>query len=187
MFSAIAWWSGVTATALHLLVMVLLAVYGLHSLWLLGRFLRYRRQQTVPPPCLSDEPLVLVQLPVFNERDVVERVIAAVGALDWPRERLRIQLLDDSTDDSVDLGAAAIARLRDLGVDAVQVRRDQRDGFKAGALAHGLRLPNSLRSLMLTLSRLRIFSGALCQACSMIRLRPLFRHAGNTLIRGTRR
>ncbi|MEO6594578.1 MAG: glycosyltransferase, partial [Planctomycetota bacterium] len=116
-----------------------LAAQGLHSLWLLGRFLRHRRRQSAQATLHGDDvPVVLVQLPVFNERDVVARLVAAMGRLDWPRERLRVQLLDDSTDDSVTLGAAAVATLQHAGVQAVHLRRGDRTGFKAGALEYGL-------------------------------------------------
>ena len=121
-----------------------LAVYALHSLWLLGRFLRHRRsaaaieasELAVPLP--AELPHVLVQLPVFNERDVVTRLVEAVGRLEWPRDLLHLQLLDDSTDDSVQIGAAACARLRSEGIDCVQVCRPNRSGFKAGALEFGM-------------------------------------------------
>ena len=126
------------AAVIHALVMTALAMYGLHSLWLVVRFLRYRKAQVIPLPCECDEPVVLVQIPVFNEQAVVDRVVAAVGALAWPRACLRIQLLDDSTDASLAVGAAAIARLRAVGIQATQVCRAQRTGYKAGALANGL-------------------------------------------------
>jgi cellulose synthase/poly-beta-1,6-N-acetylglucosamine synthase-like glycosyltransferase len=126
------------AAVIHAVVMIALAMYGLHSLWLVFRFLRHRHTQVIPLPCEQDEPVVLVQVPVFNEQAVVERVVAAVGALAWPRACLRIQLLDDSTDASVAVGAAAIARLRAVGIEATQVCRAQRTGYKAGALANGL-------------------------------------------------
>ncbi len=129
-----------SATVLHGVVMVALASYGLHSLWLLGRFLRHRQRQVIPGPIQRDEPVVLVQVPVFNEAAVVARVVAAVGRLDWPRERLRIQLLDDSTDESIALGALAVANLVAQGLSAVHVRRGDRVGFKAGALALGMEL-----------------------------------------------
>jgi cellulose synthase/poly-beta-1,6-N-acetylglucosamine synthase-like glycosyltransferase len=91
------------------------------------------------PPALPDElPHVLVQIPVYNEPLVVERALAAAGALDWPRERLTIQLLDDSTDITTDIAVHAVARLKRDGVDVVHVRRADRGGFKAGALAAGL-------------------------------------------------
>ncbi len=92
-----------------------------------------------PPPALPEElPRVLVQIPVYNEPMVVERAVKAAGALDWPRDRLKIQLLDDSTDLTSDIAVHAIARLRREGVDAEHVRRRDRTGFKAGALAAGM-------------------------------------------------
>lgn len=141
---------GGIALAAYALATVFLATQGLHSLWLLLRFLRAdrrrRRERSRSLPRTAgpgaDQPPVLVQLPVYHERDVVGRLVAAAGALDWPSDRLRIQLLDDGSgvgsDDSVALGAAAIAALRQRGIEAVHVRRPERSGFKAGALAHGL-------------------------------------------------
>ncbi|HYX01864.1 MAG TPA: glycosyltransferase [Reyranella sp.] len=92
------------------------------------------------PGLPDDPPHVLVQIPVYNEPLVVERVLSAAGALDWPRERLTIQLLDDSTDLTSDIAVHAVARLQRQGVDAVHIRRADRSGFKAGALAAGLAL-----------------------------------------------
>ena len=90
---------------------------------------------------LPDElPHVLVQIPVYNEPLVVDRVLAAAAALEWPRERLTIQLLDDSTDITPDIAGHAVTRLRKDGVDVAHIRRTDRTGFKAGALAEGLRL-----------------------------------------------
>lgn len=97
-----------------------------------------------PAPSLPGElPRVLVQVPVYNEPLVVERSMAAMGALDWPRDRLTIQLLDDSNDITSDIAAHAIARLRKAGIDAHHVRRSDRGGFKAGALAAGLALDDA--------------------------------------------
>ena len=97
-----------------------------------------------PAPSLPGElPRVLVQVPVYNEPLVVERSMAAMGALDWPRDRLTIQLLDDSNDITSDIAAHAIARLRRDGIDAHHVRRSDRGGFKAGALAAGLALDDA--------------------------------------------
>jgi cellulose synthase/poly-beta-1,6-N-acetylglucosamine synthase-like glycosyltransferase len=83
---------------------------------------------------------VLVQIPVYNEPLVIDRVLAAAAALDWPRDRLTIQLLDDSTDITSDIAVHAVARLKRDGVDVAHIRRDDRSGFKAGALADGLKL-----------------------------------------------
>jgi cellulose synthase/poly-beta-1,6-N-acetylglucosamine synthase-like glycosyltransferase len=135
------------AAGLYVLAVFLLALYGLHSLWLLRLFLRHHRQAVAveeaeraePLPRDAELPRVLVQLPVFNERDVVVRLVEAVGRLDWPADKLRIQLLDDSTDDSVEIGRAACARLRERGIDARSLHRTDRRGFKAGALAEGMR------------------------------------------------
>ena len=97
-----------------------------------------------PAPSLPEElPRVLVQVPVYNEPLVVERSMAAMGALDWPRDRLTIQLLDDSNDITSDIAAHAIARLRSAGIDAHHVRRSDRGGFKAGALAAGMALDDA--------------------------------------------
>jgi cellulose synthase/poly-beta-1,6-N-acetylglucosamine synthase-like glycosyltransferase len=94
-----------------------------------------------PPPALPGElPRILVQIPVYNEPMVVERAVMAAGALDWPRDLLKIQLLDDSTDITSDIAIHAIARLRKDGIDAEHVRRADRTGFKAGALAAGMAL-----------------------------------------------
>ncbi|MHC5066999.1 MAG: glycosyltransferase [Planctomycetota bacterium] len=129
----------------YCLSMALLALYALHSLWLLLIFARNQRSlrqieadENARDIDSSQLPHVLVQLPVFNERDVVSRIVEAAAALDWPRDRLHIQLLDDSTDDSVTLGQAAIANLVERGFDAVALHRTDRTGFKAGALEAGM-------------------------------------------------
>jgi cellulose synthase/poly-beta-1,6-N-acetylglucosamine synthase-like glycosyltransferase len=91
-------------------------------------------------PSDDDLPRVLVQIPVYNEPMVVERAVRSAGRLDWPRDRLKVQLLDDSNDLTPDIAAHAIARLRQEGVDADHMRRADRSGFKAGALAAGMAL-----------------------------------------------
>ncbi|HEY7202441.1 MAG TPA: glycosyltransferase, partial [Candidatus Dormibacteraeota bacterium] len=85
-------------------------------------------------------PTVLVQLPIYNERYVAERIVDAVCRLDWPRDRLEVQVLDDSDDDTPEIVAAAVERWRAAGVAVAHVRRTSRSGYKAGALAHGLTL-----------------------------------------------
>ncbi|OON70214.1 cellulose synthase family protein [Hymenobacter sp. CRA2] len=107
--------------------------------WLARRVLRGGLSS--PPPLPADTqrwPRVTVQLPVYNELNVVERIIDAAAALDYPAGRLQIQVLDDSTDESVALAAARVAWHRAQGLDIEHVRRPDRQGFKAGALAHGL-------------------------------------------------
>jgi cellulose synthase/poly-beta-1,6-N-acetylglucosamine synthase-like glycosyltransferase len=96
---------------------------------------------SLPPD--HELPRVLVQLPVYNEATVVERALLMAGRLDWPRDRLKIQLLDDSTDLTSDIAVHAIARLRKDGIDTDHVRRADRSGFKAGALAAGMALSDA--------------------------------------------
>ncbi len=120
----------------YLAVIALLSAYGLHRLYIGAVYQRVRRRG---PPVLHPDalPVVTVQLPVFNERNVVERLIDAACRLDWPRDRLEVQVLDDSTDDSVDVARAAADAWRARGVDIVVIHRTDRVGFKAGALAAG--------------------------------------------------
>ncbi len=102
-----------------------------------------RRNDVAADAVKLDEPTVLVQLPVYNEPNVVLRLLAAVAQLDWPAERLRIQLLDDSSVDNAAVAATAIAMLRQRGIAITHVRRPSRRGFKAGALAYGMTLDSS--------------------------------------------
>jgi cellulose synthase/poly-beta-1,6-N-acetylglucosamine synthase-like glycosyltransferase len=87
---------------------------------------------------MADPPHVLIQLPVYNEPNVLARLLRAIAALDWPRDRLKVQVLDDSTDGTAGLAATLVARLRDNGLDVVHIHRTNRSGYKAGALANGL-------------------------------------------------
>lgn len=91
----------------------------------------------------SELPAVLVQIPLFNEQEIALGAIQSAIALDWPRDRLHIQMLDDSTDETPAMIAAVVANLRAQGVEITHVRRDDRTGFKAGALAAGLKLNNA--------------------------------------------
>jgi len=126
-------------TFAHALVALWLAIYGLNSLILAFLYLRHRRSVAPTPPLARVTlPAVTVQVPVYNERHVVERVIDAVAALDYPCERLQIQILDDSTDETTRLARTRAAFHRAQGIDIAVLRRPERDGFKAGALAWGL-------------------------------------------------
>ena len=117
---------------------LLLSLYGLHRYLCIARWWRYRSRGTGPPPPPAVWPSVTVQLPIFNERYVVERLVDAVCAFDYPRDRLQVQLLDDSTDDTTRIAAAAARRYRAAGLDVVHLHRTEPHGFKAGALADGL-------------------------------------------------
>lgn len=114
-----------------------LALYGLHRLVLLTVLARHRRRP-VEPREPDELPRVTVQLPIYNERLVADRLVAAAAALDYPRHLLDIQVLDDSTDATSDQLAAQVADLRARGLDVQHLRRTDRVGYKAGALAQGL-------------------------------------------------
>ena len=135
---------GLIDIALTLCVVGMVAI-GASFLVLIGRFL-YDEIRGVgdgaaaPPLAEADLPHVVLQIPVFNEPRVVEGALRAAVVLDWPREKLHIQLLDDSTDETTERAAEIIAELRAAGHDVAHVRREDRSGFKAGACAAGLAL-----------------------------------------------
>lgn len=115
-----------------------IVLYALHRGWLLLAYRRRYRPERCRPIWSRSLPSVTVQLPIYNERYVVERLIDAVCALDYPRQRLDIQVLDDSDDDTARLAAACVARQAARGVRIQHLRRSERVGYKAGALAYGL-------------------------------------------------
>jgi cellulose synthase/poly-beta-1,6-N-acetylglucosamine synthase-like glycosyltransferase len=131
----------------HILLLASLALHavlGASFFWILLAHLTCRRQALareatlLAAPLPADQPHVLVQLPTFNEGKLIRRLAARVGELDWPRDRLHIQILDDSTDGSEAHAKAAAAALQSAGLDAMVLHRTDRTGFKAGALANGL-------------------------------------------------
>jgi len=127
---------------------ILLSIFGAHRLLLVVTYLRYRRRALPLPAPLTDDlcPRVLLQLPVYNERLVIERLLRHAVALDWPRDRLRIQVLDDSTDDTTGRCSRIVAEAKSAGLDIELVRRTERTDFKAGALRHGLTLDTNAPS-----------------------------------------
>src|SRR5688572_5209521 len=128
--------------------LIFLFIYGscllfifCYSLLQLHLTLLFRSSQKTPlktPEPLHTWPKVTVQLPIYNEQYVVERLLDAVAAFDYPKENLQIQVLDDSTDETVGLIAKKVQAFRELGLDFVHVQRSERIGYKAGALQHGL-------------------------------------------------
>jgi cellulose synthase/poly-beta-1,6-N-acetylglucosamine synthase-like glycosyltransferase len=124
----------------YVAVLLVLSVYGSHRYYM--AYLYYRHKFRLPTPARRFQalPRVTVQLPIFNEMYVVNRLIGAVCALDYPRDLLEIQVLDDSTDETTEIASACVARWREQGVDISYVHRADRHGFKAGALENGLRL-----------------------------------------------
>lgn len=123
----------------YFVVLVLLAVYGVHRLLIMALYRRSRWRAPEDLCHLEEWPRVTVQLPLFNEMYVAERLLEAAAAIDYPRDRLQIQVLDDSTDRTRDIVARKVAVLRGRGVNIEHLHRTNRSGFKAGALAAGLR------------------------------------------------
>jgi cellulose synthase/poly-beta-1,6-N-acetylglucosamine synthase-like glycosyltransferase len=121
----------------HLLVWLVLAAYGLHRLHLIRLFRRAEGVRPAPPRPRT-WPSVTIQLPIYNERYVVERLLEAAASVDYPPDRLEVQVLDDSNDETSEIAARTVAKLRARGIDIVQLRRGSRDGYKAGALQYGL-------------------------------------------------
>jgi len=121
---------------LYAALLSVLAIYGAHRVWLILILRRSHAAQSRHD--WTTLPSITVQLPVFNEAAVIARLIDAACALDWPRDRLQIQILDDSTDRTTDLAQEAAAAWRSAGLDISVIRRTHRTGYKAGALAAGL-------------------------------------------------
>ncbi len=124
--------------AAYFSALAVLSVYGLHRYYLVYLYLKHRRRAPRAPRDFAEPPLVTVQLPLFNEMYVAERLMRSVCALDYPRERLEIQVLDDSTDETSGIVSELVEQLRAAGHDIHHVSRPLRRGFKAGALAEGL-------------------------------------------------
>ncbi len=125
--------------ASYLTVLLTLALYGFHRSTLVYLYYRYKRNRPTPKSHFEELPWVTVQLPLFNEMYVAPRLLDAVAKLDWPRDRLEIQVLDDSTDETQELCKAKVAELAATGLDIQYIHRTDRTGFKAGALENGLR------------------------------------------------
>ncbi len=114
------------------LTVVMVMVYRAALIW---RYYRSDRKDPEPVARFDEEPVVTVQLPVFNERFVVDRLLECVCAFDWPKDKLEVQLLDDSTDDTVTVAANKVRELQARGFDVKHIHRTDRSGYKAGALA----------------------------------------------------
>jgi cellulose synthase/poly-beta-1,6-N-acetylglucosamine synthase-like glycosyltransferase len=121
--------------------MVVLSFYGIHRYSMCYKYFRYSKNSNpIPPRRFDDLPRITVQLPIFNEQFVIDRLIEAVCAMDYPREKLEIQVLDDSTDETQTVAAAVVERYAALGCNIAYIHRKNREGFKAGALDAGLKV-----------------------------------------------
>jgi cellulose synthase/poly-beta-1,6-N-acetylglucosamine synthase-like glycosyltransferase len=122
-------------------ILGLLSIYGIYRYRLVYLFLRYRHYRPSPKARFAPDelPRVTVQLPLFNEMYVAERLIEAVSKLDYPRELLEIQVLDDSTDETHEIASRTVQKYVEQGFDIAYKHRNERIGFKAGALEQGLK------------------------------------------------
>jgi cellulose synthase/poly-beta-1,6-N-acetylglucosamine synthase-like glycosyltransferase len=122
-------------------ILTVLAIYGVYRVKQVIDFWRYSRYPPKPKgEFTADElPLITVQLPLFNEMYVVERLVKSVTEIDYPRGRMEIQVLDDSTDETVSIARATVAKYASQGFDIHYIHRDDRTGFKAGALENGMK------------------------------------------------
>jgi cellulose synthase/poly-beta-1,6-N-acetylglucosamine synthase-like glycosyltransferase len=125
-------------TVCYLSVLLGLSAYGLHRYFIIYLFLKNRKRVPQPLAEFQELPAITMQLPIFNEIYVVERLLKAVSELDYPRERLQIQVLDDSTDETREITDSCVRRLRARGFDVELIQRSNRVGYKAGALEAGL-------------------------------------------------
>ncbi len=125
-------------TVCYLSVLAGLSAYGVHRYFIIYLYLKNRKRAQLPSRYFKQLPKVTVQLPIFNEVYVAERLLRSVSELDYPRELLQIQVLDDSTDETREITASCAEELRQLGFNVQRIHRLDRTGFKAGALAVGL-------------------------------------------------
>ncbi len=123
----------------YFIVLLVLAIYGLHRYWLVYDYFVYSKNVPAAPPPVANWPRVTVQLPIFNERYVIERLVEAVSRFDYPTELLDVQVLDDSTDETCEVARACVERHAAQGMPIVYIHRANREGYKAGALENGLK------------------------------------------------
>lgn len=126
--------------ASYFFILVILAVYGWHRYYLVYLYMKHKNQQPVPRGVLDPLPYVTIQLPLYNEMYVVDRLVDAVCRLDYPRDRFEIQVLDDSTDETTEIAELAVRRHAAQGIDITCIHRTNRVGYKAGALDEGLKV-----------------------------------------------
>ncbi len=134
-------WFDLSLLIPYFAVMIALSFYGVHRYTLCYRYFKFKKNYDPNPPRRFEElPRVTVQLPIFNEQFVIDRLIEAICAMEYPREKLEIQVLDDSTDETQEVASAIVARYAAMGHPIAYIHRTNRHGFKAGALDAGLKV-----------------------------------------------
>jgi len=125
--------------ALYTLIIILIALFGIQRFLLTISALKTVQSKDAVLPDNIELPHITVQLPVYNERHVVKRLVDAICNLDYPRAKLQIQVLDDSDDETSELIAVRVHHWQEQGLDITHIQRDIREEYKPGALASGLR------------------------------------------------
>ena len=125
---------------LYFLVLSILAIFGMHRYYLVYLYLKNKKAVSKPEGKFAELPRVTIQLPMYNEMYVAERLIDAVVKMDYPRELLEIQVLDDSTDETVAIASRRVNYYKDQGLDISYLHRQNRKGYKAGALEEGMKV-----------------------------------------------
>ena len=125
--------------AAYFFVLIVLAIYGWHRYYIVFLYMKYRDKGPKCAAALDPAPVVTIQLPLYNEMYVADRLIEAVCRIEYPRDRLEIQVLDDSTDETQSIAELAVRRFASQGVDIKYYHRADRAGYKAGALEAGLK------------------------------------------------
>jgi cellulose synthase/poly-beta-1,6-N-acetylglucosamine synthase-like glycosyltransferase len=125
--------------AAYFFVLIILAIYGWHRYYLVYLYMKNRDKGPSAVTPLDPTPVVTIQLPLYNEMYVADRLIEAVCAIEYPRGQLEIQVLDDSTDETRSIADQAVRRFAAQGIDIKYYHRADRTGFKAGALEAGLK------------------------------------------------
>src|SRR5512138_2690834 len=123
-----------TVLIAYIVALSILFVFGSHGFIMIYYYLKFRHRRQPDVEGMESYPVVTVQLPLYNELYVVGRLVDATCAMVYPKEKLEIQVLDDSTDQTVDTVAALVERYSRQGFDIKHVRRSSREGYKAGAL-----------------------------------------------------
>ena len=176
----------------HVLAKVILVIYGLclllifyYSIVQLSLAFAYRKQRKAqqsrvePAFDLANAPKVTVQLPMFNEMYVADRIIDTIAEFDYPREKFQIQVLDDSTDETKDIIAKKVAEVAARGINIQHIHRTDRTGYKAGALDSAMWKANSSRFSMRISFQTKISYCAPCHTSTQIKL-VSFKHVGVT-------
>src|SRR5215212_2102594 len=128
------------ALTAYFFVLIVLAIYGWHRYYLVYLYMRNKDKEPTSGPPLDPLPAVTIQLPLYNEMYVADRLIDAVCHIDYPRALLEIQVLDDSTDETRSIAELAVRRFAAQGIDIKYYHRTDRMGYKAGALEAGLKV-----------------------------------------------